>query len=175
MKEGRSVDGVAVDLAPRGACTGRGMFASWKKTTSDGSSVLHTGIMLRLVGGGGGGGEGDMVGRCEKGREGETREGMWEGLGGQPARGHACVWSLCRKHTPADAGGVCRQSDGWAAGRYLHLEGNARLQCLSMEEAAFDSLTTYSGPARCRSCPAREYGLLGGSCQLCPTGCPLSP
>ena len=39
MNEGRSVDGVAVDLAPRGACTGRGMFASWKKTTSDGSSV----------------------------------------------------------------------------------------------------------------------------------------
>ena len=51
-------------------------------------------------------------------------EGMWEGLGGQPARGHARVWSLCRKHTPADAGGVCRRSDGWAAGRYLYLSDN---------------------------------------------------
>ena len=65
------MDGVAVDLAPRGACTGRGMFASWKKTTSDGSSVLHTGIMLRLVGGGCGcgGGEGNIMGGCGGGLE----------------------------------------------------------------------------------------------------------
>ena len=39
MKEGRSVDGVDVDVARRGACTGRGVFASCKRSTSDGSSM----------------------------------------------------------------------------------------------------------------------------------------
>ena len=39
MKEGRGVDGVDVDVARRGACTGRGVFASCKRSTSDGSSM----------------------------------------------------------------------------------------------------------------------------------------
>ena len=65
---------------------------------------------------------------------------MWEGLGGQPARGHARVWCLCGQHRPADAGGVCRRPDGWAAGRLLSLGYNHRL--VSLDADIFAGLTS---------------------------------
>ena len=120
----------------------------------------------------------EMRGRGERARQGDTGEGMGERARGRAcARGHARVCSLCRKRTRADAGGVCMRADKWAAGRVLGLSGNAKLECLpmeAMEEAAFDSLTVYKGPKRCLNCPARQYGLIGGSCQLCPAGRLLS-
>ena len=65
-----------------------------------------------------------MMGRGERARQGDTGEGMEKGLGGERAREHARVCSLCRKYTPADAGRVCTRADGWAAGRTLLLHGN---------------------------------------------------
>ena len=80
-----------------------------------------------------------MMGRGERARQGDTGEGMGKGLGGERARGHARVSSLCRQHTPADAGGVCTRADGWAAGSYLHLDENA---LVSLEANTFAGLTS---------------------------------
>ena len=80
-----------------------------------------------------------MMGREERARQRHTGEGMGKGLGGERARGHARVSSLCRKHTPADAGGVCRRPDGWAAGRYLYLNDN---DLVSLDADVFAGLTS---------------------------------
>ena len=80
-----------------------------------------------------------MMGRGERARQGDTGEGMGKGLGGERARGHARVCSLCRKHTPADAGGVCTRADGWAAGRELSLGNN---DLVSLDANIFAGLTS---------------------------------
>ena len=80
-----------------------------------------------------------MMGRGEMARQGDTGEGMWDELGGQPARGHARVRCFCGKHRPADAGGVCRRPDGWAAGRYLYLSNNG---LVSLDADIFAGLTS---------------------------------
>ena len=80
-----------------------------------------------------------MMGRGERARQGDTGEGMGKGLGGKGVRGHARVCSLCRKHAPADAGGVCTRADGWAAGRTLDLWGN---DLVSLDADTFAGLTS---------------------------------
>ena len=64
---------------------------------------------------------------------------MGKGLGGERARGHARVCSLCRKHTPADAGRECARADGWAAGRTLDLSYN---DLVSLDANIFAGLTS---------------------------------
>jgi hypothetical protein len=88
MNEGRSVDGVAVDLAPRGACTGRGMFASWKKTTSDGSSV-----------------QGSCCGWLEVEVEVEVEKGIWWGDAGDHGKGETGGYG--RGHVGRARGAAC--------------------------------------------------------------------
>ena len=77
-----------------------------------------------------------MMGRGDRG----IRERAWgKALGANRARGHARVCSLCRKHTPADAGGVCTRADGWAAGRELSLYNN---DLVSLDANIFAGLTS---------------------------------
>ena len=73
IKEGRSVDGVAVDVARRGACTGRGVFASWKKPTSDGCSMQGSCC--------------GWYGWLEMEMEVEVEKGIWWGDAGDDGKG----------------------------------------------------------------------------------------